>query len=201
MRSQIGLVNPALRTKHVGYIVPKKVYRQKGGFLPLLFLPSLVGGLGAASVASSMSRKQGGSGVIEDADKIYQQTLLGNGLRLAGQGVNLAGQGIGVAGGAINLAGHGIGVAGGSLGDLPAGMLRMSLLDNQVKQSVDRNYDNDYAVGSGKHKMKGRGQDSLGHVQDALYDVVSAGLHKMGVGNLIPDTLVKSVIKSATKKA
>ena len=206
----IAFTRPQTRTGNSGYLIPKKTYRgQKGGFLPLLFMAPALAGLSTAAVASSAIKKQTGSGVINQADMLYQQSKMGQGLKLAGQGVS-------VAGGAINLAGTGVGVAGGGL-DLPGGMLRMSLLDTMPKekkkkiiQSVGKDLGSQYSLstnnlGMGYGDVSGKGKIAdmaKSKMKSALINhIIPKVLEKMGISDVVPASLVSKVVDSSMEKA
>jgi hypothetical protein len=202
---KLGQKRPNYRSS-VGYTVPKtRIHQQPsqvGGFLPLLLLGPALAGLSASAVATSAINKQTGSGVVDDADMLYQQAKSGQGLRLAGQGV-------GVAGGALSLAGES---EGGAL-DLPGSGLRNNLLHalpkikkKRVSSSADRsllgtpyNVGTERTMGNGVG-LAGRGK-ALDAVNDTIYKAVQLALDKLGVNHIIPDSLVRGVIESSTKKA
>lgn len=201
---KLGQVRPNYRSQ-VGYTVPNTRALQQpsqiGGFLPLLFLPSLLAGATAGTLATGAVKKsQQGSGVVDDADMLYQQAK-------SGQGLKLAGQGVGVAGGALYLAGE---TEGGAL-DLPGSGLRNNLLHalpktKKVKASATRSLlgtpyyvGTDLPMGNGVN-LAGRGE-ALDAVNDTIYKAVQIALDKLGINHIIPDSLVKGVINSSTKKA
>lgn len=217
----IAFTRPQTRTGNQGYLIPKKVYRgQKGGFLPLLALAPALMGVSGATIASSAIQKQTGSGirgsgVLDQAEMLYNQSKQGQGLRLAGQGTLYSGAGVGVAGmglnpagrgssymgmglspagGAIDLAGEGLNPAGGAL-DLPGGMLRMSLLDSMPKekkkkrkviQSVGKDLGSSYAVGPTSTDSMGMGSGKT-------------SLKSMAFSSLAP-VLAKTIIPKVLKK-
>lgn len=203
----IAFTRPQTRTGNSGYLIPKKVYRgqQKGGFLPLLFMAPALAGLSTAAVASSAINKQTGSGVINQANMLYQQSKMaqGSGLKLAGQGVNLAGEGVGVAGGAL---------------DLPGGMLRMSLLETMPKekkkkkviQSVGKDLGSQYSLGTSNSLGMGLGVSGKGvktemaksAMRNALVNhIIPKVLQKMGIADVVPDSLIQQVVDSSIDKA
>lgn len=208
---KLGQKRPNYRAS-VGYTVPKtRVLEQPsqiGGFLPLLLLGPALAGLSASAVAT---KKQTGSGVIDDADMLYQQAKTGSGLRLAGQG-SYMGSGLSVAGQGTSVAGGALETEGGAL-DLPGSGLRNNLLHNlpkikkrRVSASADRsllgsayNVGTERTMGSGL-TLAGRGK-TLDAINDTIYKAVQLGLDKLGINHIIPDSLVKSVIQSSTKKA
>jgi len=199
---KLGQKRPNYRST-IGYTVPNvRALRQPsqvGGFLPLLFLPSLLAG---ATAVGAVKNSQQGSGVVDDADMLYQQAK-------SGQGLKLAGQGIGVAGGAIYNAGES---EGGAL-DLPGSGLRNNLLHalpkikkKRISSSADRSLlGTPYRVGTEQTmgnglNLAGRGE-ALDAVNDTIYKAVQLALDKLGINHIIPDSLVKGVINSSTKKA
>ena len=216
----IALTRPQTRTGNLGYLIPKKVYRQKGGFLPLLALAPALLGVSGAAVASSAIKKQTGSGIMDQANMLYNQSKEGSGLRLAGQGVHVAGgsspymgTGLSPAGGAINLAGQGVGVAGGAL-DLPGGMLRMSLIDAMPKekkkkrkiiQSVGKDLGSSYVIGpassevnmgSGKSSLKSMAFTSLAPF--LAKNIIPKVLKKLGIEGIVPQSLIDTIVETAS---
>lgn len=207
----IAFTRPQTRTGNAGYLIPRKTYRQKGGFLPLLALAPALLGISGAAVASSAIKKQTGSGVMDQAQMLYNQSKQGMGLKLAGQGASYMGTGLSPAGGAINLAGQGIGVAGGAL-DLPGGMLRMSLLDAMPKekkkkrkiiQSVGKDLGSSYVVGpasgttlgSGKSSMKNMAFTSLAPLLSKT--IIPKVLKKLGIEGIVPQNLIDTIVETA----
>jgi len=210
---KLGQKRPNYRAT-IGYSVPKvRALRQPsqvGGFLPLLFLPSLFAGATAGTLATGAVKKsQQGSGVVDDADMLYQQAKSGQGLKLAGQGVGVAGSGSSLAGGAIYNAGYS---EGGAL-DLPGSGLRNNLLHalpkikkKRISSSADRSLlGTPYRVGT--EQTMGNGLNLAGNgktldaVNDTIYKSVQIALDKLGINHIIPDSLVRGVIESSTKKA
>ena len=203
---KLGQKRPNHRAQ-IGYTTPKtRAYQQQqvqlGGFLPLLFLPSLLAGATAGTLATGAVKKQTGSGIIDDAQMLYDQAKQGQGLRLAGQGTSLAG-------GAIYLAGE---TEGGAL-DLPGSGLRSNLLHalpkikkKRISESADRSLlGTAYNVGTERTMGNGVSLAGYGLVGDVvnshLFSVVKETMKRLGIGDIIPDNLVHSVIKSATNKA
>lgn len=200
----IAFTRPQTRTGNSGYLIPKRTYRQKGGFLPLLFMAPALAGLSTAAVASSAINKQTGSGVIDQADMLYKQSKMatGSGLKLAGQGVGVAGQGVGVAGGAL---------------DLPGGMLRMSLIDEKKKkkkkiiQSVGKDLGGQYPLGTsvslgmGYGGVSGKGvktEMAKSAMRNALVShIIPKVLDKMGIADVVPASLIQQVVDSSIDKA
>lgn len=203
---KLGHKRPTYRSG-LGYVpLNRRIHHQPtqvGGFLPLLFLPSLFAGATAGTLATGAVKKsQQGSGVVDDADMLYQQAK-------AGQGLKLAGQGVGVAGGALYLAGE---TEGGAL-DLPGSGLRNNLLHalpkikkKRISSSADRSLlGTPYSVGTERTmgngvNLAGRGK-ALDAVNDTIYKAVQIALDKLGINHIIPDSLVKGVINSSTQKA
>jgi hypothetical protein len=200
----IAFTRPQTRTGNSGYLIPRKTYRQKGGFLPLLFMAPALAGLSTAAVASSAIKKQTGSGVIDQANMLYQQSKQGNGLKLAGAGVGVAGSGVNVAGGAL---------------DLPGGMLRMSLLDTLPKekkkkkiiQSVGKDLGGEYPLGTsvslgmGYGGVSGKGvktEMAKSAMRTALVThIIPKVLDKMGIADVVPASLIQKVVDSSIDKA
>jgi hypothetical protein len=209
----IAFTRPQTRTGNSGYLIPKRTYRgQKGGFLPLLFMAPALAGLSTAAVASSAINKQTGSGVINQANMLYQQSkqATGSGLKLAGQGVHLSGEGVGVAGGAL---------------DLPGGMLRMSLLETMPKekkkkkviQSVGKDLGSQYSLGTSNSLGMGIAPAGMGlgvsgkgvktemaksAMRTALVNhIIPKVLDKMGIADVVPASLIKQVVDSSIDKA
>lgn len=218
----IAFTRPQTRTGNQGYLIPKKVYRgqQKGGFLPLLALAPALLGVSGAAVASSAIKKQTGSGIMDQANMLYNQSKQGQGgLKLAGQGVHVAGgnssymgMGLSPAGGAINLAGQGVGVAGGAL-DLPGGMLRMSLIDampkekkkkRKVIQSVGKDLGSSYAVGPTPTSSLGSGKSSLKSMAFTSLapflakNIIPKVLKKLGIEGIVPQSLIDTIVETAS---
>jgi len=209
---KLGHKRPTYRSG-LGYVpLNRRIHHQPtqvGGFLPLLLLGPALAGLSASAVATSAIKKQTGSGVIEDADMLYQQAKSGQGLKLAGQGVGVAGSGTSLAGGALYLAGE---TEGGAL-DLPGSGLRNNLLHalpkikkKRMSSSADRSLlGTPYSVGTERTMgngttLAGRGK-ALDAVNDTIYKAVQLALDKLGINHIIPDSLVRGVIESSTKKA
>lgn len=206
----IAFTRPQTRTGNSGYLIPKKMYRgqQKGGFLPLLFMAPALAGLSTAAVASSAIKKQTGSGIIDQANMLYQQSKQGQGFKLAGQGTSDIGAGVGVAG-------NGVGVAG----DLPGGMLRMSLLDTMAKekkkkkviQSVGKDLGSQYSLGTsnslgmGYGGVSGKGvktEMAKSAMRTALINhIIPKVLDKMGIADVVPTSLIQNVVNSSIDKA
>ena len=202
----IAFTRPQTRTGNAGYLIPRKTYRQKGGFLPLLFMAPALAGLSTAAVASSAINKQTGSGVIDQADMLYKQSKMaqGSGLKLAGQN-----------GSGVHPAGSGVGVAGGAL-DLPGGMLRMSLIDEKKKkkkiiQSVGKDLGGQYPLGTtvslgmGYGGVSGKGvktEMAKSAMRNALVNhIIPKVLDKMGIADVVPASLIQQVVDSSIDKA
>ena len=175
--------------------------------------PALLGVSGAA-VASSAIKKQTGSGIMDQANMLYQQSKQGQGLRLAGQGVGVAGAG-------VNTAGQGVGVAGGAL-DLPGGMLRMSLLDamptekkkkRKIIQSVGKDLGSSYVVGPASGETLGSGSPYMGtglgksSLKQMAFtslapflakNVIPKVLKKLGIEGIVPQSLIDTVVETAS---
>jgi hypothetical protein len=199
----IAFTRPQTRTGNSGYLIPRKTYRgQKGGFLPLLALAPALLGLSGAAVASSAIKKQTGSGIMDQAELLYNQSKQGQGLKLAGQ------SGMGV-----NVAGSGINPAGGTL-DLPGGMLRMSLLDAMPKekkkkakyvQSVGKDLGSQYVVGPASGSTMGMGLGSS--LKDMAFTslapilsktIIPKVLKKLGIEGIVPQSLIDNVVQTAS---
>lgn len=198
----IAFTKPQTRTGNAGYLIPKKIYRQKGGFLPLMALAPALLGVSGATIASSAIQKTG-SGIMDQAEMIYNQSKQGQGLKLAGQGVSYMGMG-------LNPAGQGLDLAGGAL-DLPGGMLRMSLIDAEKKkkqkviQSVGKDLGSSYAVGpassevnmgSGKSSLKSMAFTSLAPF--LANTIIPKVLKKLGIEGIVPQSLIDTIVKTAS---
>lgn len=193
---KLGQKRPNYRAS-VGYTVPKtRVYQQPsqlGGFLPLIFLAPALAAATAGTLAIGAAKKsQQGSGVVDDADMLYQQAKSGQGLKLAGSGVSVAG------GGALDLPGSGL--RNNLLHSLPKiNKKRISSSANRSLLGTPYNVGTERTMGNGV-TLSGQGS-SLSMLNDTIYKVVQIALSKMGINNIIPDALVKNVITSSTKKA
>jgi len=206
----IAFTRPQTRTGNPGYLIPRKTYRgQKGGFLPLLALAPALLGLSGAAVASSAIKKQTGSGIMDQAELLYNQSKSSK-----GQGLKLAGTGVNVAGGDSSYMGMGINPAGGAL-DLPGGMLRMSLLDAMPKekkkkkakyvQSVGKDLGSQYVVGPASGSTMGMGLGSS--LKDMAFTslapilsktIIPKVLKKLGIEGIVPQSLIDTVVKTAS---
>lgn len=208
----IAFTRPQTRTGNSGYLIPKKVYRgrqQKGGYSDAFaFMAPALSGLSLGSVLSSGFKQMNGSGVINQANMLYQQSkqATGSGYKLAGQGVHPAGSGVGVSGGTL---------------DLPGGMLRMSLLETMPKekkkkviQSVGKDLGSQYSLGtsnslgmgyapagvvSGKGVKTEMAKSAMRNV--LINHIFPKVLQKMGIADVVPDSLIQQVVDSSIDKA
>lgn len=213
----IAFTRPQTRTGNSGYLIPRKTYRgQKGGFLPLLALAPALLGLSGAAVASSAIKKQTGSGIMDQAELLYNQSKPVGVHSSKGQGLKLAGTGVNPAGGDSSYMGMGINPAGGAL-DLPGGMLRMSLLDAMPKpkgekkkkakyvQSVGKDLGSQYVVGPASGSTMGMGLGSS--LKDMAFTslapilsktIIPKVLKKLGIEGIVPQSLIDTVVKTAS---
>lgn len=191
----IGLIPPKTRSLNIGIYIPRKARK-----------------LGATHTSSGSGLNPSGegyygSGIIEDANALYQQSKVGAGLKLAGQGnMGYAGMGLDVAGGSVNTAGEGLSPAGSGI-VLPGAGLRRNIIESAGKDfspapmGMVNSMGMGYAPKRGK-KMRGSGDPPLlNKVQSALSDVIIPKMmDNFGISNIVPQTLIDKVVETSTDK-
>ncbi len=201
----IGLIPPKTRSLDIGIYIPRKARK-----------------LGAMQYASGSGLNPSGdgyhgSGIIDDANALYQQSKVGAGLKLAGQG-NMgyagmgyapAGMGLDVAGGSVNTAGEGLSPAGSGI-VLPGAGLRRNIIESAGKDFSPAPMGMVNSMGMGyapvkrgkKMRMRGMGDPPLlNKVQSALSDVIIPKMmDNFGISNIVPQTLIDKVVETSTDK-
>lgn len=195
----VGLIPQKRRNTHVGLYVPKAGFRKRS---------SAPGGLGVAALPA-LANAQAGSGIIEDANALYQQSkmgqtpLTGSGLKLAGQGTTYSGAGGGMyMGEGISLPGSGLSLPGSGL-NLPGSGLR-----NSIIQSASKEFDTPYAMqtatnplGGGYASVGSRDSPMLNKIQSVLSKVIIPKMmEKFGISGIVPQSLIDKVVEVATDK-
>lgn len=199
----IGLIPPKTRSSNVGMYIPRKARKLN------------------EINSSGRGLELSGSGIIEDANALYQQSKMatpdsnGAGLKLAGQGGTLYGMGLDVAGGSVNTAGEGIGLAGTGI-VLPGAGLRRNIIQSSGRDfspapmGMVNSMGMGYApsgmgiglAGGKRKKMRGMGDPPLlNKVQSALSDVIIPKMmDNFGISNIVPQTLIDKVVETSTDK-
>ena len=194
----IGLIPRKSRSLDVGIYIPRKAQRLSATYTPL--------GRGLNPSGEGYS----GAGIIEDANALYQQSKVGAGLKLAGQGnMGYAGMGLDVAGGSVNTAGEGLSPAGSGI-ILPGAGLRKNIIESSGKDFSPAPMGMVNSMGMGyapvkrgkKMRMRGLGDPPLlNKVQSALSDVIIPKMmDNFGISNIVPQTLIDKVVETSTDK-